>query len=132
MYYEITLRNTYAEVFKHLRFNDCIAFADLKNYQNGTTLCSWFWTIKQRVWAPDLRTGRVKWLVASMKCQYRGRQPFSCPIHLEGTITLRIQYQILHVQLRASRSTPCDSSVAHQRSNLSNNNLSRHLVGTLP
>ena len=48
-----------------------------------------------------------------------------------GTIALRIQRQILHTQLRASRSAPRSYSVTGQRGIFSNNDLSRHLVGTL-
>ena len=48
-----------------------------------------------------------------------------------GTIALRVQRRILRAQLRASRIAPRNHSFTRQRSNLSNNDLSRHLVGTL-
>ena len=48
-----------------------------------------------------------------------------------GTISLHIQRLILRAQLHESRSAPRSHSVTRRRGNLSNNDLSRHLVGTL-
>ena len=71
------------------------------------------------------------WSCMSIFSVYRGCQPFSRGSHLMGTISLRIQRRILREQLRESRSAPRSCSVTRQRGYLSNNDLSRHLVGTV-
>ena len=55
----------------------------------------------------------------------------SCGSHHVGTILRVKQRWILHTQLRANRSASRNYSVTRQRGNLSNNDPSRHLVGTL-
>ena len=63
-------------------------------------------------------------LCAPYKKDYSSCQPFFRGF--VGTIAVRIQHQILRTKLRASRSTPHNYSVTHQRHNFGNNVLSHH------
>ena len=56
---------------------------------------------------------------------------FSHDSHLVGTTSVRIERRTLRTQLRENRSAPHSYPVECQHGNFSNNDLIRHLVGTL-
>ena len=114
-------------------------------------LCHWFCVVSSFVTAQDCEVWSSRpcngglwsntscvncnicmndWIISGC-FHYRGHQSFSCGSNVVSTIALPLQCQVLRTQLHACRNTPRGYSVARQHGNISNNKLSRHLVGTV-
>ena len=59
------------------------------------------------------------------------KRPAALFHHLVGTLVLHDMRRTFRTRLRARRHAPLNSTVARQRGNHSNNELSHHLVSTL-